>query len=246
MRVITVFVLLCGTWFVLQKEISYGEFLAFILLTNVFLGPIQKINTIIESYPKGIAGFKRYMEILETEPDVADESGAAEAGTLRGDIHSYTLNSLRRQIGIVQQDVFLFSGTIRENLAYGRLEATEEKILRPPAAQRLAIARMFLKNPPILILDEATSALDTEMEAAIQQISSGAVAGAHHPGDCSPSGHHPRRGPDCGGDGGGHRRYGHHEELLPLVVFSFLHLHSRHYSGLSSVRHKRQLSDIFA
>jgi ATP-binding cassette subfamily B protein len=110
-----------------------------------------------------------------------------------------TLRSLRSQIGIVQQDVFLFAGTIRENIAYGRLEATEadiqeaasrarldEVIASLPAGldtiigergvklsggqkQRLAIARIFLKNPPILILDEATSALDTETERAIQQ-----------------------------------------------------------------------------
>lgn len=109
------------------------------------------------------------------------------------------LNSLRKQIGIVQQDVFLFSGTIRENIAYGKLDAElpeiweaakrahlEELISSLPDGmdtvigergvklsggqkQRLAIARMFLKNPPILILDEATSALDTETEAAIQQ-----------------------------------------------------------------------------
>ena len=109
-----------------------------------------------------------------------------------------TLASLRRNIGIVQQDVFLFAGTIRENIAYGRLDATEAEILeaarrarlddmiaRLPDGldtvigergvklsggqkQRMAIARMFLKNPPILILDEATSALDTETERAIQ------------------------------------------------------------------------------
>lgn len=109
------------------------------------------------------------------------------------------LESLRKQIGIVQQDVFLFSGTIRENIAYGKLDAKlpeiweaarrahlEELIQNLPDGmetvigergvklsggqkQRLAIARMFLKNPPILILDEATSALDTETEAAIQQ-----------------------------------------------------------------------------
>ncbi len=115
------------------------------------------------------------------------------------DIRDMTLASLRQQIGIVQQDVFLFAGTIRENIAYGRLGATEAEImdaarrarlggliedlpegldtiigergvkLSGGQKQRLAIARMFLKNPPILILDEATSALDTETERAIQQ-----------------------------------------------------------------------------
>lgn len=115
------------------------------------------------------------------------------------DIQDFTLHSLRNQIGIVQQDVFLFSGTIRENIAYGRLDATDEEIIEAAEKaqlktfidtqpdgldtvigergvklsggqkQRLSIARMFLKNPPILILDEATSALDTETELAIQQ-----------------------------------------------------------------------------
>lgn len=115
------------------------------------------------------------------------------------DIRDMSLRSLRSNIGVVQQDVYLFAGTIRENIAYGRLDATEADILDAASRarldtmiaslpngldtvigergvklsggqkQRLAIARIFLKNPPILILDEATSALDTETERAIQQ-----------------------------------------------------------------------------
>ncbi|MCM3698011.1 ABC transporter ATP-binding protein [Paenibacillus macerans] len=263
MRLVSLFVMVCGTWFVIRGELSYGEFVGFLLLANVFIRPIEKINAIIESYPKGIAGFKRYVEIIDTAPDVADAPDAADAGKLGGDIEfdrvsfgyegkdkvldgislsiragetiafvgpsgagkttlcsllprfyevdggritvdgkdirSLSLASLRRNIGIVQQEVYLFSGTIRENIAYGKLGASEEEIweaarraqleefiLTQPEGmdtvigergvklsggqkQRLAIARMFLKNPPILILDEATSALDTETELAIQQ-----------------------------------------------------------------------------
>ncbi|WP_410768492.1 ABC transporter ATP-binding protein [Fontibacillus sp. BL9] len=262
MRLVSLFVMVCGTWFVIRGELSYGEFIGFLLLANVFIRPIEKINAIIESYPKGIAGFKRYLEIMDTEPDVADSADAVDAGWLRGDIvfdkvsfgyddgdqvlkdisleispgetiafvgpsgagkttlcsllprfyevsggsisidgtniRNMTLSSLRRNIGIVQQDVYLFSGSIRENIAYGKLGAGDEEIwaaarraqledfiLAQPEGmdtvigergvklsggqkQRLAIARMFLKNPPILILDEATSALDTETELAIQ------------------------------------------------------------------------------
>ncbi|GAK38896.1 puative ABC transporter [Paenibacillus sp. TCA20] len=262
-RSINLFVLICGTWFILQGELTYGQFAAFLLLTNVFFRPIDKINAIIESYPKGIAGFQRYIELLDTEPDVKDSKDAREAPDFEGNIHyenvsfSYddgskvlnkinlsikagetvafvgpsgagktticsllprfyeasegritidgadtskiTLASLRKQIGIVQQDVFLFAGTVRENIAYGKLDASDEEIwtaarlaqlaptieampegmetvigergvkLSGGQKQRIAIARMFLKNPKILILDEATSALDTETEAAIQQ-----------------------------------------------------------------------------
>lgn len=263
MRLVTVFVMLCGAWFFLSGRIELGEFMAFLLLSNVFFRPIEKINAVIESYPKGIAGFRRYLEIMDTEPDIADAPDAVELDRVVGniryegvtfgydpakpilnnidlsiragetvafvgpsgagktticsllprfyeldggrikidgiDIRDIKLDSLRRHIGIVQQDVFLFSGTVKENIAYGNLNATDEEIwkaaerasladvirsmpegmdtvigergvkLSGGQKQRLSIARMFLKNPPILILDEATSALDTETEAAIQQ-----------------------------------------------------------------------------
>ncbi|HBM4319603.1 TPA: ABC transporter ATP-binding protein [Listeria innocua] len=262
MRLISLFALLFGAYFTINGEISYGEFVGFILLTNVFIRPIEKINNVIESYPKGFAGFKRFLEVMDTEPAIQDEKDAKPASAFRGDIEykdvsfeysdgknvlshinlsikagetvafvgpsgagktticnllprfydvsdgeitidtenikHFTLPSLRAHIGVVQQDVFLFSGTVRENIAYGKLDASNEEIehvvklahlskvveempdgldtiigergvkLSGGQKQRLAIARMFLKNPPILILDEATSALDTETEQVIQ------------------------------------------------------------------------------
>lgn len=262
MRLMSLIVLLFGAWFVVQGTLSYGELVGFLLIVNIFVKPIEKINFLLEMYPKGMAGFKRFQEILAVEPDVADAPDAVEAKPFRGeidfekvafsyddheqvlrdinlsiragetvafvgpsgagkttlvslipryydidegeiridgtDIRRFTMRSLRAQIGVVQQDVYLFAGTIRENIAYGKLHATDEEIweavrrahlaefvsglpkgleteigergvkLSGGQKQRIAIARMFLKNPPILILDEATSALDTETEAAIQ------------------------------------------------------------------------------
>ncbi|MDF2617507.1 MAG: multidrug transporter ATP-binding protein [Xanthobacteraceae bacterium] len=263
MRIVQLAVMLAGSWFVVQGTLSIGGFVGFLLLVAVFYRPLDKIAAVIETYPKGIAGFRRYQELLATEPDIADRPDAQAVGHLRGDIRlegvrfgytpdrpilgnidlslgagetvafvgpsgagkttllsllprfyevdsgrisidgidirDMTLASLRRNIGIVQQDVFLFGGTIRENIAYGRLDATEEEILAAARRarldgliaelpdgletligergvklsggqkQRLAIARIFLKDPPILILDEATSALDTPTEREIQK-----------------------------------------------------------------------------
>lgn len=262
MRMTQMLVMIAGAWFVLQGVLSPGGFVGFLLLVGVFFRPVEKITGVIETYPKGAAGFRRYLEFLDTEPDITDSPAATPAPLLQGHIRytdvsfgytpgrpvltgisltinagetvafvgpsgagkttlcsllprfydiesghitidsmaigAMTLHSLRAQIGIVQQDVFLFGGTLRDNIAYGRLDATdteiqeaarrarlEATIARLPQGmdtvigergvklsggqkQRLAIARMFLKNPPILILDEATSALDTETERAIQ------------------------------------------------------------------------------
>ncbi|WP_027486361.1 ABC transporter ATP-binding protein [Allorhizobium undicola] len=263
MRLIQMVVMIAGAYFVLADELSAGGFVSFLLLVGVFFRPVEKINSVIETYPKGIAGFRRFTELMETAPDIADAPNAMEAPAFKGDIlfadvsfgyrsekpvlkgvdlhiragetiafvgpsgagkttlcsllprfyevtggailvdgvdiRSMTLASLRSQIGIVQQDVFLFGGTIRDNIAYGKLGASDAEIMAAAERarlseviasmpdglntvigergvklsggqkQRLAIARMFLKNPPILILDEATSALDTETERAIQK-----------------------------------------------------------------------------
>jgi len=263
MRLTQMVVMIAGSYFVIRGELSAGGFVGFLLLVGVFFRPVEKINAVLETYPKGIAGFRHYTELLDTEPDITDAPDAIAVTSLKGDIRyehvsfgygggrtvlsdisleikagetvafvgpsgagktticsllprfyeadggritidgidirQMTLASLRGQIGIVQQDVFLFAGTLRENIAYGRLGASEADILEAarrakldaviaglPAGldtvvgergvklsggqkQRLAIARIFLKNPPILILDEATSALDTETERAIQQ-----------------------------------------------------------------------------
>ena len=261
MRFFTLVVLVFGAWLTFNEQMKIGELVSFILFVNILQKPIDKISAILELYPKGMAGFKRFLDLLDSEPKILDRKDAIEINSLNGDIaladvtFSYdsnpvltninlsinagetiafvgpsgagktticsliprfydvnsgsikidgidirdmTMKSLRSQIGIVQQDVFLFTGTLKENIAYGNLNATDEEIheavrrahledlvLKLPDGyetqigerglklsggqkQRIAIARMFLKNPPILILDEATSALDTETELIIQ------------------------------------------------------------------------------
>lgn len=264
MRLMTLIVLVVGAWLTYNNHLTSGELVAFVLFVNVLFKPIEKITALLELYPKGMAGFRRFTELLSISPEIKEKKDAIEVPTLKGnisfknvtfnydkskppvlknlnlnikagetvafvgpsgagktticsliprfydvdegqitidgiDIRDMTVRSLRKQIGIVQQDVFLFTGTIRENIAYGNLEATDEEIIEAARKahmldfinelpdgfdtqvgerglklsggqkQRIAIARMFLKNPPILILDEATSALDTETEAKIQQ-----------------------------------------------------------------------------
>ncbi|PNM23402.1 ABC transporter ATP-binding protein [Yersinia enterocolitica] len=261
-RLVQLIVMVAGTWYVVHDQLSYGGFVGFLLLVEVFFRPVAKITSVLESYPKGIAGFKRFTQLIDTLPDIVDRPNARPVGHLHGDIcyhnvsfgyspqnkifthlnlqiragetvafvgpsgagkttlcsllprfyeldegaitidgidiRDMTQQSLRNNIGIVQQDVFLFGGSIRENIAYGKLDASDDEImvaaqqarldelieslpdgldtvvgergvkLSGGQKQRLSIARIFLKNPPILILDEATSALDTATEQAIQ------------------------------------------------------------------------------
>ena len=263
MRLTQLVVMVAGTWFVIRGDLSQGGFVGFLLLVGVFFRPIEKIAAIIEVYPKGIAGFRSFLELIATRPDIADRPGARPLAGFRGairyegvsfayaagepvlrsidltiragetvafvgpsgagkttlcsllprfyepdsgriaidgvDIRDLTLASLRSRIGVVQQDVFLFAGTLRDNIAYGRLGASEAEIreaarraqldvviaalpegldtvvgergvkLSGGQKQRVAIARMVLKDPPILILDEATSALDAETEREVRR-----------------------------------------------------------------------------
>jgi len=237
------------------------DIVAYLLYINFFMQPIRRLANFIEQYQSGMAGFRRFDEIMNVKPNIVDKEDAitlenvegniqfknvsfsyddttildnlsigvprgkclALVGTSGGgkttichliprfyevekgkilldgvDIRDIKLNSLRKNIGIVQQEVFLFTGTIKENILYGNPEAKEDQVIQAAKnaniheyiislkdgyetnvgekglklsggqKQRIAIARVFLKNPPILILDEATSALDNETEIAIQ------------------------------------------------------------------------------
>ena len=260
-EVFNVVVLIAGGLFLYNGQIELGDYTAFIVSINMFIGPVMTLINFMEQFENGVTGFERFCEIMDAQPE-QDAEGAMEAGKLQGhiefrdvsyaydedknvlrhvnldigqgkkfalvgpsgggkttichliphfydvvsgkilldgkEIHELTLESLRRNIGIVQQDIYLFNDTMRENIRYGRLDATEEEIVEAAKRanihdyimsmpdgydtnigergvrlsggqkQRLSIARVFLKNPPILILDEATSALDNTTEILIQ------------------------------------------------------------------------------
>jgi len=258
---LNVLVLGVGGFLIMKGKMDLVVLVTFTLYVSTFVSPIKRLTTFSEMFAQGMAGFSRFRELMNTEPDIKDLPGAEDIHDVRGeiefkkvsfsydkginvltdvdlhvdagktlalvgpsgggkttlchliprfydttggtiyldgkDIKSITLHSLRGNIGIVQQDVFLFADTIRENIRYGRIDATDEEIIAAAKAaeihddimampdgydtivgergtllsggqkQRVSIARIFLKNPPVLILDEATSALDTATEARI-------------------------------------------------------------------------------
>lgn len=256
--------LVFGGFLISNGLMNVGNLAMYALYIGIFISPIQILVELTEMMQKGLSGFRRFLDVMDTKPEIEDAKDATpltnvqghvsyenvsfhysdddtpvlsdvsfqiEAGksialvgpsgsgktticsllprfydvtegriTIDGkDVRSLTLNSLRNQIGLVQQDVYLFCGTVRENIAYGKPDATMEEIidaakkanihdfieelpdgydtfvgergtrLSGGQKQRISIARVFLKNPPILILDEATSALDNESERWIQQ-----------------------------------------------------------------------------
>ena len=258
-----VVIVVSGGFFIAKGSLAVEDLAIYALYISIFISPITQLMDFTEMLQKGYAGFKRFHQIMELEPEIREKPDAKELGVVKGDVEyrevsfSYDekeqvlshlniripagstcalvgpsgggktticsllprfydvdagsilvdgqdvrdlkLRSLREAIGIVQQDVYIFAGTIRENIAYGKKTATQEEIeaaaksanihdfimgledgydtnvgergtrLSGGQKQRIAIARVFLKNPPILILDEATSALDNESEKQIQE-----------------------------------------------------------------------------
>lgn len=253
--------LIAGGLFVIYGSLNPADVIAYVLYINMFLDPIRTLIMFNEQFQQGMTGFRRMVQILDTEPDVADRPDAREAGLLRGeiefenvsfsyedekvldnlsftveagktvalvgpsgvgktticsliprfydvtegrvlidgtDVRDFTLESLRDNIAVVQQEVYLFNSSVRDNICYGDWEASPEEIREAARRaniddfisslpegyetkvgergvrfsggeqQRISIARAFLRNPPILILDEATSSLDNISERLIQ------------------------------------------------------------------------------
>lgn len=263
-QLMTIGVVIFGAISIVKATLDLADLITFLLYIALLIEPIQRLGNFTRLYQEGLAGFHRFMEILEVEPDIKDVPDAIELEDAQGDIEfrnvsfqykegyrhvlknlslhiksgeyvalvgpsgigkttlssliprfyeinngeilldgknirEITLRSLRRNIGIVQQDVYLFAGTVLDNIRYGNPTATKEEIidaakkahahdfimalsndyatdigqrgvkLSGGQKQRISIARAFLKNPPIIIFDEATSALDYESEKAVQE-----------------------------------------------------------------------------
>ncbi|MFD0872295.1 MULTISPECIES: ABC transporter ATP-binding protein [Paenibacillus] len=261
---INISVVIVGAVLISYHQLLVTELLTFLLYINTLIDPVKRLVNFTQNLQNGVAGFERFMEILNIEPDIADAPDALVSSRVKGkvefinvgfqyavgshyvlsrinlkvnpgeyvalvgssgvgkttlcsliprfyetsegtieidgtDIKKIKLKSLRDQIGIVQQDVYLFSGTIKENILYGKPGATDEDVIEAAKhanahkfimelpdgydtyigqrgiklsggqKQRISIARVFLKNPPILIFDEATSALDNESERVVQE-----------------------------------------------------------------------------
>jgi ATP-binding cassette subfamily B protein len=262
-QLLVIAVIVFGSIAILNASIDLPDLITFLLYVGILMEPIQRFSNFTRLYQEGIAGFERFMEVLEVEPDIRDATDAIELGHVQGnvefkdvsfkykedyghvlknislnikvgeyvalvgasgvgkttlcsliprfyeindgeilldglDIRDISLRSLRRNIGIVQQDVYLFAGTVADNIRYGKPDASWDEVvdaakranahdfiiglpdgydtdigqrgvkLSGGQKQRLSIARVFLKDPPIIIFDEATSALDNESERAVQ------------------------------------------------------------------------------
>ena len=255
-------IIVSGGIFITEGSLKVSDLAVYALYINIFINPIDILINFVEQFQKGYAGFRRFMEIVETEPEIVDSKGAVALENGKGDIEDknvcfnyngkhnvlnninisiksgenialvgpsgagktticsllprfydvtegvvtidgkdirdLTIESLRNSIGIVQQEVYMFSGTVKENIKYGKPGASDKEVIKAAKEaniheyimtlpkgydtyigqhgvklsggqkQRISISRGFLKNPPILILDEATSALDNESERFIQ------------------------------------------------------------------------------
>lgn len=251
-----------GGWLIARGQMAVDDLAMYALYIGIFISPIQILVELAEMMQKGLSGFKRFVAVMETEPEIVDAPDAQDLTDVKGhvcyedvsfrysdeedvlshvsfdipagrsvalvgpsgggktticsllprfydvtggkitidgkDVSRVTLKSLRNVIGIVQQDVYLFCGTVKDNISYGKPGASMDEIIKAAKEanihdfimslpdgydtfvgergtrlsggqkQRISIARVFLKNPPILILDEATSALDNESERHIQ------------------------------------------------------------------------------
>lgn len=281
LSIMAVLVIMAGGYYIMSGSLDYIGLVTFSLYVSTFITPVRKLTAFVEQFVAGMAGFKRFVEIMKTDPEIADDENAENLTNVKGsisfknvsftydekaaasdldgankceekeertevlkninleisagtclavvgpsgggkttlchliprfyevtegsisvdgkNIKNVTQHSLRKNIGIVQQDVFMFAGTIYENIAYGNPESSKEdvinaakkaeiheEIMQMPDGydtyigergvmlsggqkQRIGIARVFLKNPPIIILDEATSALDSVTEMRIQK-----------------------------------------------------------------------------